>query len=194
MGQTPSTRSHAACEGDCRLGGTGRCVYKSNIDVSEDAVQAGSVLIKLIPPPSSTTSLDPTTPPQSSAAPRRLLAWTDILDPSLIDISQLIAPESSESSPVFESLVYLSKTRIGSKPHEFSPIYAYCKSYKDSLAVRVYLTPWGGRFQGLKPVVWRHLERVLMQLVNRWEWQDFGRLQGEPARIFENKVCRVGGI
>lgn len=173
MGQATSKRSPGTCECVCLPGKEGRCVHESTIDVPDEAVQAGSIQLNLVSSPPSTIALN------------QLVGWTDLGNDFFNDFSQLVAPESVH---IWDSLVRLCKSRIGQKPHQLPPIYAYCKSYQISLVVRVYLTPWGGRFQPHKSEVWRHLEKVLLQLVNRWKWEEDEVVEGTAVRIFENKV------
>jgi hypothetical protein len=142
------------------------------MNVPEEAVQAGSIRLNLL------------SPPPGQTAPSPLLDWTDIEDVPLHDPSQLFVVDSV---PIWESLLRLTRSRIGQAPHQMPTIYAFCKSYQNSLVVRVFLTPWGGRFHPLKAAVWRDLEKVLMRLVGRWEWEEDEMVDGETL-IFENKV------
>lgn len=172
MGQASSTKPHDQFEWQRIPTQDGLRLPESTMNVPEEAVQAGSIRLNLL------------SPPPGQTYPNQLVDWTDIEDVPLHDPSQLFA---LESVPIWDSLLRLTRSRIGKVPHQMPTIYAYCKSYYDSLVVRVFLTPWGGRFHPLKPAVWRDLEKVLMRLVDRWEWE--GDEKGDvEALIFENKV------
>jgi hypothetical protein len=172
MGQASSTKPHDQFERGGIPTEDGRRIRKNTMDVPEEAVQAGSIRLHL------------DSPPPGQTYPNQLVDWTDIESVPLNDPLQLF---SSDSVPIWESLLRLTRSRIGQAPHQMPTIYAFCKSYQNSLVVRVFLTPWGGRFHPLKPAVWRDLEKVLMRLVNRWGWEEDEMVDAETL-IFENKV------
>jgi hypothetical protein len=172
MGQASSTKPHDQFECERIPTEDGLGPRKCTMDVPEEAVQGGSIRLNLL------------CPPPGQTAPSPLRDWTDVESVPLNDPLQLF---SLDSVPIWDSLLRLTGSRIGQAPHQLPPIYAYCKSYQDSLVVRVFLTPWGGRFHPLKPAVWRDLEKVLMRLVDRWEWEGDEMVDGETL-IFENKV------
>jgi hypothetical protein len=172
MGQASSTKPHDQFECVGIPTEDGRRIRKSTMDVPEEAVQAGSIRLNLL------------SPPPGQTYPNQLVDWTDIDSVPLHDPSQLF---SLESVPIWDSLLRLTRSRIGQVPHQLPPIYAYCKAHQDSLVVRVFLTPWGGRFHPLKSALWRDLEKVLMKLVDRWEYEGNEMVDAETL-IFENKV------
>jgi hypothetical protein len=142
------------------------------MDVPESAAQAGSIRLRL------------DTSQQSSSNQDRIVESTEI---SNVAVSPFVF-SSSEDVSLFTSLVRLSKSQVGRQPYRRNVIHATCKTYQDSLIVRVYLTPCVGPFDPLKASFRKDVEAVLAKLVRRWEWDEEDEIMEEEKSVFGNKV------
>lgn len=144
------------------------------MDVPDSAAQAGSIRLQLA------------SSEQSSSTEYRFAEWTEISNVG----NTPFAFSSPEHVSLFASLVKLSGGHVGRQPHRRQIIHTYCKTYQDSLVVRVYVTPCVGPFDPLKASYRKDLEAVLGKLVRRWEWvDDEGQETDEEELVFGNKVC-----
>lgn len=143
------------------------------MDVLDSAAQAGSIRLQLA------------SSEQSSSNQDRFAEWTEISNVSDTPITFARSVDVS----LFASLVRLSAGQVGRRPHRRPIIHAYCKTYRDSLVVRVHLTPCVGPFDPLKASFRKDLEAVLGKLVRRWEWVvDADQGMEEEELVFGNKV------